>query len=183
MTADVAQAQAKRIFEPANVEELLRGWVLHAHKGRDRHDEAARRSDRYRYWLGVPAIVLAAVVGTSVFASMQTNVEAAPRIVIGLISFTASALASLQTFYNFADRSEKHRLAGARYKAIIRELEQVLAEPIEQVQGKGDYLADLRKRLDDLELEAPVVPEGIYLRIERRYAQVRFTEQAGELVP
>ena len=40
---EVSMGPAKPLFEPADTEELLRGWLLHAHKSRDRHDEAARR--------------------------------------------------------------------------------------------------------------------------------------------
>jgi hypothetical protein len=178
-----ANVQPKKLFEPANREELLRGWLLHAHKGRDRHDLAARRNDSYRYWLGVPTIILSAVVGTSVFASLQTQVAPSLRIALGLVSITSAVLASLQTFYNFSSRAESHRVAGVKYKAIIRELEQDLTQPLEQLPDKADFLNDLRKRLDDLEFAAPVVPEGIYRDVEERYASVVFAEKVGSLVP
>jgi len=44
------------------------------------------------------------------------------------------------------------------------------------------FLNDLRQRSDELELEAPVVPEGIYRRIEQRYANVIFAEKVASLV-
>jgi len=182
MNSDQTKAQPKKLFEPANREELLRGWLLHAHKGRDRHDLAARRNNTYRYWLGVPTIVLSAVVGTSVFASLQTQVDASLKIVVGLISITSAVLASLQTFYNFASQAESHRVAGVKYKMLIRELEQVLTQPLGQLPDQADYLNDLRKRMDDLEVEAPVVPEGIYHQVEERYANVVFAEKVASLV-
>lgn len=177
-----AKAQTKKLFEPANHEELLRGWLLHAHKGRDRHDLAARRNDTYHYWLGVPTIIFAATVGTSVFMSLEGQVDAALKIGLGLVSILSAVLASLQTFYNFSSHAERHRSAGVKYKAIIRELEQVLTQPAKQLPEKKDFLDDLRLRLDDLELEAPVVPEGIYRRIEERYANVVFAEKVASLV-
>lgn len=177
-----AKAQTKKLFEPANHEELLRGWLLHAHKGRDRHDLAARRNDAYHYWLGVPTIIFAATVGTSVFMSLEGQVDAALKIGLGLVSILSAVLASLQTFYNFSSHAERHRSAGVKYKAIIRELEQVLTQPTKQLPEKKDFLDDLRLRLDDLELEAPVVPEGIYRRIEERYANVVFAEKVASLV-
>lgn len=182
MNPNQARAQPKRLFEPVNREELLRGWLLHAHKGRDRHDLAARRNDTYRYWLGVPTIIASAVVGTSVFASLETQVATSLKIALGLVSITSAVLASLQTFYSFADRAESHRVAGVKYKSIIRELEQVLTQPLEQLLDKADYLNDLRKRLDDLEIEAPVVPEGIYRYVEARYASVVFADKVASLV-
>jgi hypothetical protein len=182
MKPNQSGVQPKKIFEPANREELLRGWLLHAHKGRDRHDLAARRNDTYRYWLGVPNFILSAVVGTSVFASLNTQVDTSLKIVLGLVSIISAILASLQTFYNFAGLAESHRVAGVKYKAIIRELEQILTQPLKQLPEKADYLNDLRKRLDDLELEAPVVPEGIYRRVEDRYEGVIFSEGVAALV-
>ena len=182
MNLESAKVQPKKLFEPSNREELLRGWLLHAHKGRDRHDLAARRNDTYRYWLGVPAVILSAIVGTSVFASLGTQVDASLKIVVGLVSIISAVLASLQTFYNFASGAESHRVAGVKYKIIIRELEQVLTQPLEQLPDKPHYLNDLRKRLDDLELEAPVVPEAIYHHVEERYASMVFAETVASLV-
>ena len=170
------------IFEPLRSKEALRGWLLHAHKGRDRHDEAARRYDRYRYWLGVPAAVFSAVVGTSVFASLGTTVDERLKIIVGLISISAAILSSLQTFFNFNDLAERHRTAGVQYKNIIRELEQAFAEQPESLQDKQDeWVSDLRRRLDELELSAPVVSKGIYDRIEQRYRNVRFVHEAEQL--
>ena len=182
MHPDPSRVQPKKLFEPANREELLRGWLLHAHKGRDRHDLAARRNDTYRYWLGVPTIMLSAVVGTSVFASLDAQVEPWLKIILGLVSIISAVLASLQTFYNFASHAESHRMAGVKYKTIIRELEQVLARPLEQLPDKADYLNELRKRLDDLELAAPVVPEGVFRHVEDHYTSFVFAERAAALV-
>ena len=133
-------APPKKIFEPANREELLRGWLLHAHKGRDRHDLAARRNDTYRYWLDVPTIVFAAVVGTSVFATLESQVDTNFKIGPGFVSIASAVLASLQTFYDFATHAASHRLAGVKYKTIIRELEQILTGPAKQLPEKAVFL-------------------------------------------
>jgi hypothetical protein len=91
-------------------------------------------------------------------------------------------LGSLQTFYNFASHAESHRIAGVKYKTIVRELEQILARPLEQLPDKADYLNDLRKRLDDLEVETPVVPEGLYRHVEECYTSVVFAKRVATLV-
>ncbi len=181
MAAQHASTPGTPIFEPLEPREALRGWLRHAHKGRDRHDEAARRYDQYRYWLGVPAVIFSAVVGTAVFASLGTTVDTLVKIIVGLISVTAAVLSSLQTFFNFADLAERHRAAGVRYKNIIRELEQAFTESPEWLREKADWMSDLRRRLDELELEAPVVPKAIYDRIEQRYKSVTFVHSAEQL--
>ena len=176
-----SKVKPEKVFQPANPEELLRGWLLHAHKGRDRHDLAARQNDTYRYWLGVPAITFATIVGTSVFATLENQVDLWIKIAMGLISITSAVLASLQTFFNHASQSEVHRVTGVKYKIIIRELEQILTQPAKQLQENSDFLNDLRKRLDELELDAPVVPDSIYKRIQDRYDNVVFEDKADEL--
>lgn len=181
------KANQKKIFEPDTLEELLRGWILHAHKARDRHDEAARQNDQYHRALGVPTIVLSAIVGTSIFTSLEMQVDPSLKILVGLISITATVLASLQTFYNFADRADKHRIAGVKYKEMIRELEQLLTQPKEMLakpigqESKLAWLNDIRERFDTLEEEAPVVSSRIYTRIEKQYTDVAFVKQATQL--
>lgn len=172
----------KRVPEPDSTEELLRFWLVHANKGRDRHDEAARRLERYRYWLGVPATALSALVGTSVFASLAEGgpVDTRIRVLVGLIAILAAVLASLQTTYNFASRADNHRSVGVKYKDAIRELEEKLT--LGQVPLDPDWLANIRARFKDLESSAPVVPEHIYDHIERRYEPgVYFVGKAKDL--
>ncbi|MDQ4028478.1 MAG: SLATT domain-containing protein [Actinomycetota bacterium] len=118
------KSRPKKVFEPDDSEELLRGWLLHAHKGRDRHDEAARRLDRYRYAIGVPATLFAAAAGTSAVAAWQRDApHEALSLLAGAVGFIAAVLASLQTYLNYGARAEQHRVAGTRYKALIREME------------------------------------------------------------
>jgi len=182
MDSDQVKVNPKKLFEPANREELLRGWLLHVHKCRERHELAARRNDTYRYWLGVPTIIFATVVGSSVFASLDAQVETSFKIILGLVSITSAVLASLQTFYNFAGRAETHRVTAIKYKAMIRQLEQLLTGSARQLPEKPDFLNDLRQHLDDLELEAPVVADSIYRSIEERYHSVVFSDKVAEFV-
>lgn len=172
----------KRIPEPDSTKELLRFWLVHAHKGRERHDVAARRLERYRYWLGVPATALSALVGTSVFASLgdDVRIDNSMRILVGLIAILAAVLASVQATYNFGSRADSHRSAGVKYKNVIRQLEERLSQG--EVPLDPDWLANLRAHLEDLEASAPVVPEHIYDRIERRYGPgVDFVGKANDL--
>lgn len=55
-------AAPKRLFDPGSQYELLLGWLIHAHKGRDRHDLAARHYERGRYALGIPTLVVSTIV-------------------------------------------------------------------------------------------------------------------------
>jgi hypothetical protein len=69
-------------------------------------------TSRLNYLLGVPVVVLTTFVGTSVFATLQEDVNTSLRILVGAVSVFAAVLASLQTFLRYPERAEKHRIAG-----------------------------------------------------------------------
>jgi hypothetical protein len=114
---------------------------------------------RRKYWLGIPAAILSTLVGTSVFASLQKQPELWQQIAVGLASVTAAVLASMQTLLGYSERAEKHRVAGAKYGALGRELEQMITSNIEY---PSEAIAEVRKRLDDLAVESPNNPIPIY---------------------
>jgi hypothetical protein len=66
-------ADDKRLFSPHSVTDLVAGWLLHAHKARDRHDLASRPYAKGQYALGIPALIASTVVGTSLFASLSSS--------------------------------------------------------------------------------------------------------------
>ena len=157
------------IFDPDSYEALLQGWSLHVRKQREKHDLAATRYDWYNRLLSGVVAVLSAVVGTAVFTSLEKQVDGWIRIVAGLLSFLAAVLSSVTTSFNFAQRAEAHRAAGVRYKCVLRELEQLLVQPADSLNAQPKIFDEIRKRLDELELQAPVAPMRINEMIERKY--------------
>jgi len=169
------------VFEPDDPNELLRGWLLHAHKGRDRHDLAARRCDQRRYLLGVPATVISAIVGTSTFAALQESPDRTLQLLVGVLAILAAILASLQAFLDLGARAERHRIAGVRYKAVIRQLEQLGIGAIKGWGLDAPIVTEIRQRLDSLEEEMPVVPPSVYDRIEAKYRDPTFVDSVVRL--
>jgi len=164
------------VFEPDNPNELLRGWLLHAHKGRDRHDLAARRCDDQRYLIGVPATVITAIVGTSVFAALQESPNRVVQVVVGVLAIAAAILSSLQSFLDLGARAERHRMAGVRYKAVIRQLEQMGIGTLHDLKLDAPVVNELRQNLDSLEEDMPVVPPSVYDAVETKYADKDFVD-------
>jgi uncharacterized protein (DUF433 family) len=160
-------SQAKKIFEPDSAEELLRGWLLHSHKGRQRHDRAARRLDSARVWLGAIATAFAVIVSTSIFAALEKDSSGIWKVILPVISILSAILGGLSTFLNLAERSDKHRSAGVQYKAMIRELERKLSEEITDLTITSSVLDGIQKRLDELEKSAPIVPEKLFLLVDK----------------
>ncbi len=169
-------SQLKKLFDPVSYTELLRGWLIHAHKGRDRHDLAARVYERARYALGIPTLIVSTVVGTSVFAAISA--KGVLPLWVGLLSVAAAVLAALQTFLDFPTRAERHRASAAKYKVVIRNLEQMLATIAGGVTIALEEIAAIRVELDTLENEAPVIMPRIFDTIEDRYKKVAYVQEA-----
>jgi hypothetical protein len=183
MTTSSLEIDTQKMFEPDNVEQLLRGWLLHAHKGRHRHDRAARRCDRERLWVGGIAAALSGVVGTSVFAALGTDTSVNAKLAVAMISIVSAILTGLNGFLNLSERTERHRAAGVRYKTVIRELERLLSATDDLVSKTDPPILDVQKRLDDLEETAPVVPERIFDQVEDEWKRrgAEFVGKAADL--
>jgi len=126
------------------------------------HYRAALRYSKFKSWLGVPTILLATIVGTSVFANLQEKPEIGWQITIGIMSITAAVLSALQSFLNYGEKAEKHRTAGARYNAVGRELEQLLAQ-----NDDWSSLASIRERIDKLANDSPHIPEAVHQEMSK----------------
>jgi hypothetical protein len=122
------------------------------------HYRAALRFSRLNFVLGFPTVILATVVGTSVFATLQTKPEFWWQLTVGVMSITAAILSALQSFLGYNDKAEKHRTAGSKYNSIGRELELWLAQP----EGDPQQLESIRQRIDALAQESPHIPASVH---------------------
>jgi hypothetical protein len=135
------------------VRRLLQDWEERANAAAKTHYAAANRLTSKNYLLGVPVVVFTTFVGTSVFATLQEDVNTGLRILVGAVSVIAAVLASLQTFLRYPERAEKHRIAGGNWSAIRRDINEMLALHPSNPATRGDptlYLDDLRKRMDEV---------------------------------
>lgn len=139
---------------------VLSDWYQRVVATQKGHYLSADHFARLNYWLGMPVMALTTFVGTSVFASLQQAEPEWFRILIGFASVLAAVLASFQTFLGFAERAEKHRVAGAKYGAVGRQLEALIAASTASPEESGA----IREKLDALALESPNVPLSIYRR-------------------
>ena len=132
----------------------------------------------------MPVVVLTTFVGTSVFATLQHDVNIALRIAVGMVSVLAAVLASLQTFLRFGERSEKHRTAAEAWAALRREVDEMVALHPTYLASRGDpkqYLDDLRRRMGEIAQQSPEMGESGWWRRERRYQVAKPVE--GERPP
>jgi hypothetical protein len=73
--------------------------------------------------LGIPVTVASTAVGTTIFATLQSSTALWLKIMTGLVSIAAALLAGLQTFLNYSEKSQKHKVSGTVYSALRRDYE------------------------------------------------------------
>jgi len=140
------------------VQQLLNDWYYRVRESQFSHYGAARYYGKFHYYIGIPAVILSGIVGTSVFASLGKQADPTYTIIIGLVSVLITVLSSLQTFLRFSERAEKHRIAGARYGAIRREIEQAQASYSESDTNVKQFLDRIRERMVRLRQKPLIFP-------------------------
>lgn len=149
-----------------HTEELLRDWHNRAAAAQDAHYRLAAQCRRRNALLGIPAVVLSSIVGTSLFATLsKDSVSSALRITVGLVSVLAAVLVGLQTFLRFGERAEKHVVAADWYSAVRRETAEVLALPSPAREPPRDTLDRVRKEMSRVGQQSPEIPARLWSQL------------------
>ncbi|NJN71946.1 MAG: SLATT domain-containing protein [Limnothrix sp. RL_2_0] len=134
-------------------------WYVRIRAVQTGHYQQSLQYRRQHLCLGIPVVVLSAVVGTAVFSTLnETETPIFVKIILGSTSILTAAIASLQTFLNYDSLSEKHLGAATKLSAIKKEIEEktiVLTEDqeftnfIEQVRLKWTSVTDEYPQISD----------------------------------
>jgi hypothetical protein len=138
---------------PGTPEELVLAWLRRARESQLSHYEMANRLAKRNLMMGVPVIAITALVGTSAFGSIVADpVPILAKVAAGGASVLAAVLASLQTFFKFSERAERHKTFAAKFGAVRRELETLHASG--KVAQEANFVNVLRDKLDKLAVTA-----------------------------
>ena len=124
--------------------------------------------------LGVPATVIAAVVGSSIFATLASNEKhAVVMVATGLLSIGAAILSALQTFLRYAETAQAHKTSASGYGAIRRKINLFKLEANNgMISGKGalEALKQIAAELNDLGGTSPAIDNRLYEKAIKRIA-------------
>jgi hypothetical protein len=152
---------------------LLRQWLARARRGAYGHYAEAQRCQRFHLAIGIPAVALSAIVGTTVFASLSsaTQLDKWVQFAIGTISVVAAVLTALQTLLRLSERADQHRNAASQYSTIRRNIEQrlVFVDTLNR-----DIIDVIRKELDQLAARAPDISEAAWVKVKKTMSEDYF---------
>jgi hypothetical protein len=142
------------------VKDLLEDWMRRSRINQLAHYEAAKLFNTFYYCLGIPTVVITAVLG--VLNSSAKN-QLSSTLTTSLL-FVTAVFAALQTFLKLSERSQKHKNSGARYGALRRKIETLRV--VTKIPEKS--LSDLTEKMDRLATESPSIPVFIWKRTEKK---------------
>jgi hypothetical protein len=126
--------------------------------------------------LGVPAVIASTLVGTAIFATLNSPQQSLwLQIIAGLLSLLAAVLVALQTFFNYSDVASKHRDAAASYEAIRHKLDWFILAHASLVDATDlekplAMLLEISASMDDVRRVAPSIPDSVYDAAQTRVA-------------
>lgn len=148
---------------------LLQKWLRRVKRAQLAHRLSAKNAQLQHFRIGIPAIALSTIVGTSVFASFQVDLQEG-KLILGLLSMGAAVLTALQTFLRYDESSRNHQQADVGYGEIRQSIEHRLVFPL-----AGDRLEEfctlIKERIEKLNKESPLIDEKIWKKAKLHMGQ------------
>jgi hypothetical protein len=170
MKKDKSEGKSETLWTKSATD-LLEDWRNRVYACQVAYFFAASNSRKAYYWLGVPTVIISAIVGTAIFAGAGTGIDAElfVRIVLGTISVIATVLSALQTFFNFSELANRNARAGEMYASIRRQIEEVLALPAELRPSPQQCLESIRRLMDEAGEKTPEISRRVWRSVARIY--------------
>jgi hypothetical protein len=146
----------------APIRTLLQDWRDMALKASGRHSAACDRYEHMDSLYGIGSTVLTAIVGSTIFVTLQKTASETIRIVAGLVAAIAAVASGIQTAAKYGQLAERYRQASRHYATVARRIDEILADPPPDQAQMTTILDQLRKSLDDTGAMAPNVPPRIW---------------------
>jgi hypothetical protein len=156
-------AMSGKADDVEDIKALAERYRLVVQQSNQGHYVAAERAETRGRALGMASVAVGAVVGTSIFVTIQSSPSVGWRTIAGLLVTGTAVLSALQTFLDYAKRAAGYRTAGATYGRLRREFDGSLLKIItskDRVQLRED-LSVLRGLIDESGEQSPLIPPEI----------------------
>jgi hypothetical protein len=123
--------------------------------------------------LGIAVVVLSAVTGTAIFASIGESPATWSKVTVGAASVLAVVLSSVQTYMNYPRRAAAADRARVGYQELYDDLRHLK----EQYEGgdpaDGRRLALLDRRMRTLTEQSPTLSDRVWDCAQHRHRRAR----------
>lgn len=149
-----------------NLENLLKDEAEKAESLSILHRLAHEKYNRWSNSINIPVIVGSSAIGFA--TGIKIDYEDI-NIVLGIFSVVIGCIKALDSFFQLAQRSERHRIVSLQYSQICRKISVELAlERDVRVEAK-EALNIIRTDIKNLEEIAPIIPDDIIDAYKLKY--------------
>ena len=126
------------------------------------HTRSEKRYSILTTYITLPVIVFSTVNGfVSAAAGSVLSDARAVSVAVGVVSMGIGVLNTVSAFFNWAKRSESHRMVALQYAKVHRSIMLELALPRAERIRAHDFLKMVRDNLDRLHETSPAVPDVV----------------------
>ncbi|PDT50849.1 hypothetical protein ATY30_28390 [Sinorhizobium americanum] len=153
--------------------EVLEKWLERTRGSQMAHYMAEELSSRRHLFVGLPAAIFSAVVGTTVFTALDSNegLDIRLRVLVAIIAIVAAILTGCQTFLRFSEKADTHLGAATKFAALRRRIEQALSFPSTINAALVD---EVRLAFDAITESAPNVSSRLWQRAMKQAGSEHF---------
>lgn len=146
-SVDAPGPTQENLKDLANIVKVVNGYKATCSLRIEAHNEKADKYHKKNLYLGVPAAVIAAVVGSSIFATLSAEKNIYLMVMTGSLSILAAILSALQTFLKYSEMAQVHKAAEDGYVSLRRRIEFFM---LKLSASRPPLLSDAQKELQDI---------------------------------
>jgi len=105
-------------------------------------------------------------IGSTVIFGENNNYS---NVGIGLVSLSVGVLNTISTYFNFATRTETHRMCSIEYSKLYRFISIELSLPRKERMACGDLLKIVKEQYERLQEISPLIPKHIIESFKIRF--------------
>jgi hypothetical protein len=154
----------------AEADVLLHKWERRVMLAVFSHARSANRCAAWDVRLGSTSVILTAIVGTSVFATLQANPSTATRIGIGVLTVAAAASSAVHVFAGLTDRKLAYEQASRRHAAIRRRIEIARARLATSGESPSiwEEVEAIKREMDSAAASSPNAAGRVWEQVKRQ---------------
>lgn len=160
----------ERILERNEADVLLYTWQRRTMLAVFSHARSANRCAAWDIRLGSASVILTAIVGTSVFATLQADPGTTTRIAVGVLTVAAAASSAVHVFAGLPDRKSAYERASRRHADIRRRIEIVRGRLATSGESTSIWneVEEIKEEMDAAAASSPNAAGRIWEQVKRQ---------------
>jgi hypothetical protein len=155
------------------IEELFRQTAEKSNALSMLHSSATQKFQRINTALNIPVIILSTIVGaTSMSSTVIFGGWEYGSVIIGVISLFSGILKTVDSYFNFGQLLERHRVTSISYKKLYKILSFELSLPRHQRTNLKTFMKFIKAEMDRLLEQSPELPTDIIDSFNKKYVKV-----------